>query len=147
VRRNYEEALPEWGRWRRHFKALVESYLEMDLTQIAWANLAKCRVSLELGPRQRAAEAPLQRLCQKAFPVSELVEAIRPTLVLVASLNAREGGPIVRTWRSESCAPLVFTWQGQSGHDRHNTAAGARPLSVWAPAMVAAARSAFSAST
>ena len=143
VRRNYEEALPQWGRWRRHFRELIERHLHMDLTQIAWANLAKCRVSIDLGSKQRKAEGCLQRLCQGTFPIAELVEAIRPVVVLVASLNARSGGEIVDAWKSPSCAPLVYAWQGQSGHDRHNTDPQARPLRQWAPEMAQKARSRF----
>lgn len=140
LRDAYERALPAWTRWNRHFRVLVEDYLGLDRTQIAWANLAKCRVSIDRGAKQRAAEAVLTRLCQRQFPMSALVEAIEPVAVLVAVLHARPGGDIVTSWSSPSWSPLVFTWQGQSGHDRHNTAPGARPLRDWAPAMADAVR-------
>jgi hypothetical protein len=136
----YVRALPSWSRWNRHFRVLVEDYLRMDRTQIAWANLARCRVSIDRGSKQRAAEASLTRLCQRQFPMSGLVDAIRPVAVLVAVLQARPGGDIVSSWKSPSCSPLVFAWQGQSGHDRHNTARDARPLREWAPEMATAVR-------
>jgi hypothetical protein len=53
----------------------------MDRTQIAYTNLAKCRVSIDRGARQRAAEAVLTRLCQRDYPMADLVEAIRPVAV------------------------------------------------------------------
>jgi hypothetical protein len=65
----------------------------------------------------------------------ELVEAIRPVAVLVAVLRAGTDGDLVTRWSSPSCSPLVFSWQGQSGHDRHNTDPEARPLQQWAPEM------------
>jgi hypothetical protein len=140
----YEGSLPFWPRWRRHFRPLVEVYLGMDPTEIAWTNLAKCRVAIHLGSRQRSAESRLTRLCQGAFPVSAVVEAIRPVAVLVAVLAARPGSGIVSSWSSDSCQPLVYTWQGQSGHDRHNTDPDRRPFSEWAPEAAAQIRSAFS---
>lgn len=143
VRSAYEEALPQWARWQRHYRTLVEDYLGMSSTQIAWSNLAKCRVSIDRGPKQRSAEAALTRLCQSAFPIDRLIEAIRPVVVLVAVLNAKAGGGIVSSWESASCSPIVYTWQGQSGHDRHNTAPGARPLREWAPEMARRVKASF----
>ncbi len=134
----YERALPAWSRWNRHFRTLVEDHLRLDRTRIAYTNLAKCRVSIDRGAKQRAAEQALTRLCQQQHPISDVLEAIQPTVVLVAVLGARPGGDVVTSWSSASCSPLVFAWQGQSGHDRHNTAPGARPLREWAPEMAAA---------
>jgi hypothetical protein len=125
--------LPRWQRWRRHFRSLVCDHLGMDETKVAWTNLAKCKCAIHLGSTQRAAQANLVRLCQQEFPVRDLVEAIRPVAVLVSVLNAKANGPIVSTWRSASCDPLVFTWQGQSGHDRHNTDPNARKFRDWTP--------------
>lgn len=139
----YKTALPAWSRWNRHFRTLIEDYLEMDRSEIAWVNVAKCRVSINRGARQRAAEAELTRLCQRQFPMSELVEAIRPVAVLIAGLHAGREGGIVSSWDSASASPMVFAWQAQSGHDRHNTAPGRRKLSEWAPSMAAEVRSAF----
>ena len=137
VRGAYEHALPRWSRWKRHFRPLVEDYLGMRRAEIAWTNLAKCRVAIHRGNRVRTAEAKLTRLCQQEFaPVSELVDRIRPALVLTCVLHARAGGGIVSSWGSQSASPLVHCWQGQSGHDRHNTTIGARKLSEWAPEMV-----------
>ena len=141
VRRAYEDALPQWNRWKRHFRWLVQDCLGLNRTEIAWTNLAKCRVAIHLGNRIRTSEAKLTRLCQREFaPVSELVEAIRPGLVLTCVLHAGRCGDIVSSWDSASMSPLVFPWQGQSGHDRHNTAPGARRLREWAPEMVSAYR-------
>ncbi len=141
VRGAYEDALPHWSRWKRHFRSLVQDYLGISRTDIAWANLAKCRVAIHLGSRIRTAEAKLTRLCQQEFsPVSQLVDAIRPGLVLTCVLHAKVGGGIVSSWESRSTSPIVFSWQGQSGHDRHNTDPDARQLREWAPRMAAAYR-------
>ena len=139
VRVAYEDALPHWGRWKRHFCSLVEDHLCMSRREIAWTNLAKCRVPIHRGSRDRTAEAKLTRLCQSEFaPVSELVEAIRPSLVLCCVLYAAGGDDIVSSWDSPSASPLVYCWQGQSGHDLHNTDPNRRRLAEWAPEMVRA---------
>lgn len=144
LRNTYEEALPSWSRWKRHFRTLVEDHLGLTVKEIAWTNLAKCRVPIHSGDRARRAEQHLTRLCQAEFaPVSDLVERIRPVAVLVAVLKAGSGGPIVSSWESPNASPLVFTWQGQSGHDRHNTDRQARKLSEWAPEMAAQVRQAM----
>ena len=93
----------------------------VDATQIARTNLAKCRVAIHRVPVSGRPESRLTRLCQGPFPVSALVEAIRPVAVRVAVLGARPGAGIVDTLASDRCLPLVYAWQGRSGHDRHNT--------------------------
>ena len=144
LRNAYEEALPSWPSWKRHFRTLVGDYLNLSVTEIAWTNLAKCRVPIHSGDSARRAEAQLTRLCQADFaPVSDLVDRIRPVAVLVAVLNAGSGGPIVSSWESPNVSPLVYTWQGQSGHDRHNTDPRARKLREWAPEMAAQVRQAM----
>lgn len=140
IRQTYVDALPHWRRWTRHFRTLVEHHLGLKRTEIAWTNLAKCRLAVHRG--NRSAETELTRLCQMEFaPMAELIEAIRPELVLVAVLNATSGGGIVSTWNSPSTSPLVYSWHGQSGHDRHNRDPRRRKLSEWAPGMVAAYQS------
>ncbi len=142
VRLFYEEALPGWRRWRRHFNTLVESYLKMSVSDIAYTNLAKWRVPIHRGQQARQAEARLTRLCQSDFiPIREIVDILRPVAVLVGVLGAGRNGDIVERWDGEHCSPLVYAWQGQSGHDRHNTAKGARPLREWAPDMAQEVRS------
>ena len=139
VRAAYEEALPHWSRWQSHFRTLVQDHLGMSTSGIAWTNLAKCRVAIHRGNRE--AEADLTSFCQRDLaPVSELVEAIRPALVLVSVLNAKPGGKIVSSWDSPSASPPVFSWQGRTGHDRHNTHPDRRRLGEWAPDMAAAYR-------
>lgn len=141
VRDAYERALPRWSRWNRHFRTLVEDHLGASPTEVAWTNLAKCRVSIHRGATARSAEAALTRLCQRDFaPMSELVEAIRPAIVLTSVLHAGRDGDIVTAWDAPSSSPVVFSWQGQSGHDRHNRDPHARRLSVWAPEAAAAYR-------
>lgn len=144
LRDAYEEALPSWPRWKRHFRTLVEDYLGLSVTEIAWTNLAKCRVPIHSGDSARRAQEHLTRLCQADFAsVSDLVDRIRPVAVLVAVLKAGPGGPIVSSWESSNASPLVYAWQGQSGHDLHNTDPQARRLSEWAPEMAAQVRQAM----
>jgi hypothetical protein len=122
----------------------VEGYLGLSVTEIAWTNLAKCRVPIHADDGARSAQEHLTRLCQADFaPVGDLVDHIRPVAVLIAVLKAGSGGPIVSSWESPSASPLVFTWQGQSGHDRHNADPQARRLSEWAPEMAAQVRQAM----
>lgn len=136
IRSAYENALPKWPRWTRHFKSLVVDYLKMDVTEVIWTNLAKCRVPIDRGSKARQAEARLTRLCQRKFiPMREIVDIVRPTAVLVCVLNAGQNGDIVDSWDGERCRPLVYSWQGQSGHDRHNTHPERRKLHEWAPEM------------
>jgi hypothetical protein len=119
VREVFEWWLPTWRRWS-HFRALVDK-LQLDVQDIAWTNLAKCRVSREANPDG------VVRVCQSAFPIREVVEALRPEAVLSCVKNAYEGGPIVTTWRSANLPrPLVFTWDGRRGTDRDG-----RLLRVW----------------
>ena len=136
VRSYYEDALPTWDRWRRHFRTLVEEYLEMGVSDVAYTNLAKCRVSIDQGAQVRRAEATLTRLCQREFiPMRRIVDIVEPVVILVAVLNAGRNGDIVESWDGQRCSPLVYAWQGQSGHDRHNTDPRARKLHDWAPDM------------
>ncbi len=138
----YEEALPNWPRWRRHFRTLVEDYLNMNVTNIAWTNLAKCRVSIDRGQKARTSESNLTRLCQRHFiPIRAIVDILQPVVILVSVLDAGRGGSIVESWDGQSCSPLVYSWQGQSGHDRHNADPRARRLHDWAPDMVREVRS------
>ena len=137
VRVAYEDALPRWARWR-HFRLLVEDHLGMSRREIAWTNLAKCRVAIHRGSSVRRAEAKLTRLCQREFaPVSKLVDAIRPGLVLCCVLHADD---IVSSWDSPSASPPVYCWHGKTGHDLNNTDPNRRSLAEWAPEMARAYR-------
>ncbi|MBD3233222.1 MAG: hypothetical protein GF315_05815 [candidate division Zixibacteria bacterium] len=144
VRKVYERALPTWSRYRSHFRMLIEDYLCMDIAQIAWVNLAKCRVPVDQGTKRRAAQADLTCLCQNEGPaMSNLIEALRPVAVLVAGLKAGQDSDIVPSWDGPNWSPLVFSWQGQFGHDRHNTDPKRRSLKEWAPEMVAEIKAAL----
>lgn len=123
VRDAFEEWIPIWLRWSKGFKRVVEGELGMDLTQIAWTNLAKCRY-----PRPGSPPDKLLVYCQGTFPMREVVDAIRPRAVLCCVLQAHEGGSIVKTWNSDHAQPLVFTW-----HGLHSTDHRGRKLAEWAP--------------
>lgn len=127
VRNEYEGWLPTWPRWHQHRDVLLG--LGMDLTQIAWTNLAKCRVSINDKP----AVDRVTTLCQAEFPMAELIEAIRPAAVLVAVLHAGEAGGIVKTWKSPHGNPLVFSWHGYHGTNERGEKQG-----VWRPRAIRA---------
>ncbi len=132
VRTAYEVALPEWSRWRRHFRRLIEDYLKLDLTQIAWTNLAKCRAPIHRGAAEQRAEAKLTRLCQRDFcPMSDLIDLIRPQIVLTCVLRAGREGGIVSSWNGKLASPRVYAWHGRNGLDPSG-----RRLQDWAPTMV-----------
>lgn len=61
VRDEYEAWLPTWPRWYQH-RDLLDG-LGMDVTQIAWANLAKCRVPID----DKKAVDRVTSLCQAEF--------------------------------------------------------------------------------
>jgi hypothetical protein len=119
VRSAYEDALPAWNVWKG-FARLVERELGLDVTHIAYANLAKCRVPIERSPD------PLVRLCQRQFPIAQLVAAIQPAVVLTCVLPARRGGLVI--WDSEDASPVVLAWHGRNGTDP-----GGRPMATWVP--------------
>ena len=132
----YEKWLPSWDRWNAHFRDFV-SGLGLDKTQIAWANLAKCRVAID----QRSAVDRVIRLCQGEFPAADLVDAIRPVAVLVCVLHAGEAGPIVKSWKTENASPLVFTWDG-----RRQTNERGEKRDVWRPRAIRAIKKRFETS-
>lgn len=136
VQDEYEKWLPTWDRWKAHFRDFVGG-LGLDETQIAWANLAKCRVAND----QKGAVNQVIRLCQEEFPIAKVVEAIKPVAVLVCVLRAGEGGPIVRSWKTESASPLVFTWDG-----RRQTNERGEKLGVWRPRAIRAIKQRFGTS-
>ena len=127
VRSAYEEALPHWRRWNNPFRKLIQDHLGMSISEIAWDNLAKCRGG-------SSPHAKLAYFCQREFvPVSILIEALRPAVVLNCVLPAKPGGRIVSSWVSPSASPLVFSF-----HGRYSTDHEGRKLDEWAPEVVAA---------
>jgi hypothetical protein len=77
VREHYETEFPSWDVWTP-FRRLVEK-VNLNVCQVDFANLAKCR------QRTGPSPDPLIRFCQRDFPMTDVVEAIRPRAVLVAS--------------------------------------------------------------
>jgi hypothetical protein len=66
VRRYYKAAASTWGPWRRSFGPVVEDALEMDLSQVVYANLAKCRQQLGKGSAETLAVLPAAVPCRRA---------------------------------------------------------------------------------
>jgi hypothetical protein len=123
VRSVFEWWLPTWTRWKPFGRVI--GLLGDTVRDIAWTNFAKCRV-----PEQRSKTyrnpSKVVNYCQGDYPISEVVEAIRPVAVLTCVKNAYEGGGIVRAWRTANAAPVVFTWHGLHGTDRVG-----RRIGVW----------------
>jgi hypothetical protein len=110
TRREYEKA---WDLWRvlAKFRRLVEDHLGLDRTQVAFGNLAKCRVAGSM-ERQR-----LARYCQRWMPASRLVEATAASMVLVSVIQAGTAGSIVGSWDTAEFHPRVFAFHGRRGTD------------------------------
>ena len=104
VRTYYEAEFESWGRWRL-FSGLAEQ-VGLTVRHIAYANLAKCR------QLRGATNEPLIKFCKQDFPMTRLVEAIRPEAVLVCVKHAGPGGSLGVHWRSGSCDPYVWAYQG-----------------------------------
>lgn len=118
VREVFESWIPSWSHlWKPFYKRLVEDKLHLDVRQLAWTNLAKCRASDGM---------KVMPLCQAEYPITDVIEAIRPTTVLIGVKHAYAGGDIVQTWRSASANPRVWTWDGRQGKDPQD-----RPFDVW----------------
>lgn len=109
VRVVFEWWMPLWTRWDDFAKVLGK--LGDRVRDVAWTNLAKCRA-----PRS-ASSTTLAKLCQRLYPVADVVAAIRPVAVLSCTKAATEGGSIVSTWKAPSADPLVFTFHGLHGTD------------------------------
>jgi len=79
-------------------------------------------------------------VCQEQFPIYDLVQAIRPRVVLLSVLPAAEGGRNEVSFSGPEVSPLIISWHGRTGHDRNNTAEGARSFKEWAPEAAAVIR-------
>lgn len=111
ARSAYSEAIQTWPQWRRYFRSIVEDYVGLDVTQIAWSNFAKCRTPAPGGG------IALARACQGQFPIADLIEAIHPVVVFTAVLAAGRPWEVVRTWGSLDPPPLVYAFHGLRGTD------------------------------
>ena len=101
---HYEAVFESWGRWRL-FSGLA-AQVGLGVRHIAYANLAKCR------QLRGASNEPLIKFCKRDFPMTRLVEAIRPKAVLVCVKHAGPHGLLGLNWRSGSCDPYVWAYQG-----------------------------------
>jgi len=78
----------------------------MDLSQVVYANLAKCRQQLGKGSAETLAV-----YCQQQFPVAELVGVVRPAAVLVCMLGADPSRGQV-SWEAPDWRQLVYACHG-----------------------------------
>jgi hypothetical protein len=132
VRRYYAATAASWNPWHTHFKRMVVGELGLDMSHIAYTNLAKCRQN-PAGKNPRK----LSDYCQQDFPVDRLVEVLQPVAVIVCVISAdptREG-----RWASPSWEPLVFACEGRNGCDVRG-----RGPTVWAPEAAARVRQRWS---
>jgi hypothetical protein len=86
TREAHERTVPTWSLWKQHFGPVV-SELGLRVGCVALTNLAKCRADLDADD---GLSVRLAKLCQPAFPISGLVEALQPKAVLVASVSLPE---------------------------------------------------------
>lgn len=121
----YEHWIPAWGRWKRHFRYLVEELVGLGIDRIAWANLAKCQA-----PTNSSPEGVIET-CRKGFPIRDLVDAIRPRVVLCARLRGAEGEPTVAEWGTRPVYRFHYRW---------GTNLAGESLQVWGPRMAATVR-------
>ena len=128
VRHHYETMFFTWDVWKP-FRKLVEE-VSFGVSQLAFANLAKCR------QRKGPSPEPLIEFCQRDFPMTELVEAIRPRVVLVAVKHGGPGGGLGIRWRSAHSDPYVWAFQRLN-----KQSAGGRSPSEWWAEVVAELRS------
>ena len=80
--RAYEMSIPRWPRGD-----VVVNLLKMlgdQVDEVAWVNLARCQV-----PPAVTDETPLRAACQQrdVYPISEVIDAVRPSAVFVAVLG------------------------------------------------------------
>lgn len=125
----YELSIPRWPRGD-----VVVALLNMlgdRVDQVAWVNLARCQV-----PPSVTDEAPLRAACQRrdVYPVSEVIDAVRPSAVFVAVLGtvdrttrggtALAGDGTVLSGRNWS--PEIFVFNGRQRTDRDH-----RKFAAW----------------
>jgi len=108
----------------------------LTLDNIAFTNLAKCRMPYP----SDVSSIALAKLCQEQFPIRDVLDRLRPRLVLLSVLPAARDGEVVRSWRTPDAQPTVIAWHGRTGHDRHNTEPGRRDFREWAPKAAIAIR-------
>lgn len=100
----YEASAPTWDYWRRNYQPLLDES-RYSVREVAFANVAKCRTITE---DDSAASVRLARICSIAFPPSELIAALRPAAVLLASLRLDVG---------ERPGVTLLRWNGRTGVD------------------------------
>lgn len=148
VRRGYESGLASWvvgGHLGLTLKAL-----DVPLTAIAYVDAARCQVPEDWSHLSDKAErvaakatcsaikAAVLRTCWADYPITDLIEMLRPTFVLFANAptfdraaGSNELGPVA--------AACIHAWQGAAGTllrplDVDETTFQAKtPLGVWAP--------------
>jgi hypothetical protein len=112
---------PAWRTFRR-----VLRDLDMDHRHVVFTNLARCQ--LPKGDTQ-----PVIRACQRWYPMSALVAAVRPAAVFCASKFAYAGGKLAIDWGTD----LAFAFDYYTGRGVNG---GTEQADVWIPRAVALIR-------
>jgi hypothetical protein len=130
----YERGVTLWPRGE-----LAESLMQQlgdGPADLAWVNLARCQSM----PREES-EYRMQQECERAYPLADVVTALRPAAILIAGITCveRPSKEVGRTLPASGlvlygrgCAPAVFAFSGFSGKD-----AKGRESEVWLPDAVA----------
>lgn len=99
----YMASAPTWDYWNRNYAPLLKE-ARVELSEVAFANVAKCRTTTE---DDSAASIRLADLCSKVFQPAALIELLRPAAVLLASLRL-DVGVVDAT---------IIRWNGRTGVD------------------------------
>jgi hypothetical protein len=153
VRRGYEAGLAKWivgG----HLGTTLRT-IKVPLTAIAYVNAARCQYPEDRGhlpdPAARKAakvagdktKAALLKLCWKDFPVTRIIDMLRPRFVLFANAPTFfRCEPHLASTRSVAAA-CIHPWQGKAGLLLRPLTVGNRTyprgtaLELWAPSITA----------
>ena len=124
MREVYPMAAPSWADgpvWRNFYKILAA--LNLRLEQVAFTNLAKC--SWKSGDRELNR---VVRRCRARFPLQQLVEAIEPLAVFIATRTPETHALAEKLQTSQR---RVWVYGNRDGRDLEN-----RLLREWLPEAV-----------
>lgn len=100
----YLASAPTWDYWKKNYGKLL-SQGHVPITQVAFANVAKCRTATE---EPSSASAKLAKACSKVYPPAELIAVLQPAVILLASLTLEPG---------DVGDARLIQWNGRTGTD------------------------------
>lgn len=100
----YLASAPTWDYWQKNYDKLLTQG-RVPITEVAFANVAKCRTATE---ESSTASAKLAKACSKVYPPSELIAILKPAVILLASLRLDVG---------DIGEARLIQWNGRTGQD------------------------------